>query len=164
MKRDSGFTLIEVMTALAILALLAAIAAPSLTTTVQNGRIASQANDLLAAFASARNEAIRRGLPVSVSAGVAGGGAGYEAGWCIHTGANCAGAEIFVHEALNQSGVQIAESATQVTFDRLGQKTAPGADFVITLSPVTCPAGDERIRQITIQATGRGSIQRLSCP
>ena len=55
-----GFTLIELMVALAILAILVTIAAPSLRDAVLNARMTAQANDLMGDLNIARSEAVKR--------------------------------------------------------------------------------------------------------
>lgn len=62
----AGFTLIEVMIALAILATLLATGAPSLLSFVQNQQIRSTAEDLKSGLALARAEAMRRNARVSL--------------------------------------------------------------------------------------------------
>ena len=59
MKRNAGFTLIEMMTAIAVLGVLTAVAVPSFTNMINRNRLASQSNELLSAIQFARIEAIR---------------------------------------------------------------------------------------------------------
>lgn len=65
MDKHAGFTLIELMVALAILAIIAGLAAPSFTQMIQRNRVAVAANDLLAALQLARTEAIRQRKPIT---------------------------------------------------------------------------------------------------
>ncbi len=73
--RRRGFTLIEVMATLAVLAVLGTLAWPSLGASVQRQRLAAAAEALAADLAQARFEAARRGQALHVE-----GAAG--AGWC----------------------------------------------------------------------------------
>lgn len=62
--RRAGFTLVEVLVVVVILAGLAALAAPSFTESIRKSQINSVQQELGASFQLARSEAIRRGFPV----------------------------------------------------------------------------------------------------
>jgi type IV fimbrial biogenesis protein FimT len=66
MKRTEGFTLIEMIVAIAILAILAALAIPSFKSSVRSNRSVSDANALLTSLTLARSEAIKRSQAVVV--------------------------------------------------------------------------------------------------
>jgi type IV fimbrial biogenesis protein FimT len=59
-RGQRGFTLIEIMISIAVLALLIMVGIPSFTTFIQNSRIRVAADALLNGMQTARNEAIRR--------------------------------------------------------------------------------------------------------
>ena len=61
---DRGFTLIEIMVSLAIIALMVLMGLPSMTTYFQNSKIGSAAQAYAAGLQVARTEAIRRNAPV----------------------------------------------------------------------------------------------------
>ncbi|MEO8057728.1 MAG: GspH/FimT family pseudopilin [Burkholderiales bacterium] len=63
-RRHSGFTLIEIMVTLVIVALMVFMALPSMTTYFQNSKIGSAAQAYATGMQVARAEAIRRNLPV----------------------------------------------------------------------------------------------------
>jgi type IV fimbrial biogenesis protein FimT len=63
---SSGLTLIELLIALTIIGVLAAIAAPGMGTIIKNQRLTTQANDLVADLNLARSEAVKRATWVTV--------------------------------------------------------------------------------------------------
>ncbi|MCS4509842.1 GspH/FimT family pseudopilin [Xylophilus ampelinus] len=64
--RPAGLTLIEVMVALAIVAILGLVAVPSFVAYQRNSELSSAANSLLSAVTMARSEAMKRNLKVLV--------------------------------------------------------------------------------------------------
>jgi len=63
---EIGFTLIELMVAVAVLAITLAIGVPSFRETILNNRMTTQINELVADLGFARSEAIKRGVPVTL--------------------------------------------------------------------------------------------------
>ncbi len=66
MKAQSGFTLLELMVAIFIAAIVLGYGVPSFTNLMQNGRMTSGANDMLAACHIARTEAVKRRTNVTM--------------------------------------------------------------------------------------------------
>jgi len=64
--RGSGFTLVEVLVSITILSILVAIGMPTFSSMIQNNRLTTATNDLLATLQTARSEAFKRGQPVIV--------------------------------------------------------------------------------------------------
>jgi len=93
-RRISGFTAIELMVVLAIVAILAAVAVPNFQGVIDNYRVRRATEDLIATIYLARTEAIKRGgevvLRKSTPAGCAGSSsiAQWECGWIVFVDLN----------------------------------------------------------------------------
>ena len=94
MNKSRGFTMIELMVVIAIVAILTTIAAPSFKAMLQSSNMTSNVNSFLADMRYARSEAIRRGgavvmcrsnLPETTQAcdGTTGATNGWLTGWII---------------------------------------------------------------------------------
>ena len=69
MKKDSsnqGFTLVELMVTLAVVAIVISIAAPSFSQMIRDHRLITAANDFMGTLQLARSESIRRGVQVTL--------------------------------------------------------------------------------------------------
>ena len=82
-----GFTLIEMMTAIFILAILVSLTIPSFREATLSSRLSGFANDIVASTQLARSEAIKRNLTVTLCASSDGETCddpdGWEAGWIV---------------------------------------------------------------------------------
>ena len=81
-----GFSMVELMVALAIAAILATIAVPSFREMLQNQRITTTANDFFAAINLTRSEAIQRGGRADLVP--AGDGGDWAKGWIVFVDQN----------------------------------------------------------------------------
>lgn len=82
-----GFTIIELLIAVLVAAILLALASPSFTTLTMNKRITTQANELVSSLALARSEALKRVERVTVCRSANGtscaGSGGWHQGWIV---------------------------------------------------------------------------------
>ena len=87
MEKEKGFSLLELLTALAISAVLLGVGGPALLDTTRNARRTAALNELIRAIHAARSEAVRTGKEVVLCARPASGagcgesGADWAAGW-----------------------------------------------------------------------------------
>lgn len=63
---SSGFSLLELLTAMVVMAILLAVVIPGFFEIYAKNRIAAQSNDFNTAISLARNQAIKRGTPVCI--------------------------------------------------------------------------------------------------
>lgn len=86
-RRNSGFTLLELLVTLAVAAVLLGLAFPSLVATINRNRLSGGANELTAALQYARSEAIKRNARIdvcrSVDQATCSGGSGPWPGWVV---------------------------------------------------------------------------------
>jgi len=94
-KRDAGFSIIELIITMMVVATVLAIGAPSFQAVMNKSVAVSDVNDLLASLAFARSEAIKRSNRVvicktedSVNCAVTSTGEGWEKGWIIFVDTN----------------------------------------------------------------------------
>ncbi len=150
MQSKHGFTLIEMMITLAVLAIVTAIAAPSFRGVLLDNRVSTWSSEFISALNTARSEAIRRSAEVRV---VPNNG-GYVNGWEIRARDPLTN----VDKVINVKTFSVANDANlsgstgvTVTFGRLGNMTSN--NFVLNVDPVDCAAGQERRRVITASST-----------
>lgn len=62
----AGFTLLELMVIVAVIAIIMTVAVPNLREMIKNNRVTSQGNEMVAIINYARNEALRRNVNVPV--------------------------------------------------------------------------------------------------
>lgn len=162
-----GFTLIELMVTMAVLAILIFVAVPNLRMFMLNGRMASQTNEMITALSLARSEAIKRAANVTVCASSdnATCTGTWTQGWVVR---DAAGTVIRVQQALAggstlSGGTDVASS---ITFTSSGRTTIPAAATGPTTTLTLCPPAPALVqgRAIQIERTGRTRFSTVACP
>lgn len=111
-SRQTGMTLIELMVTFAVVAILAALATPSIKEMLENNRLTALNNQIVSSLNYARSEAVKRNYPVTMcvrnssGSGCADSG-GFENGWIIFV--DCNG-----NNAVNTSGCDFGAGSTNV--------------------------------------------------
>ena len=174
MKKEHGFTLVELMITLVIASILLTIAVPGMRNIIQNNRITGQVNEMVTAFNLARMEAIRRGSPVSVCASAdqasCSGANNWATGWIVVADANSAGNPSFtatdVIRAWDQlPGNPAVSEAGGASFVRYQSNGATGILAPLTFSHTIPGCTGMQQRSIDITSAGRvGGVTTSACP
>ncbi len=174
MQRMRGFTLIELMLTIIVLAILVALAAPSFRTMILNQQSEAIGEDLITAFQVARSEAIRQGGFVTVCP--------------TDDGANCGGSwgnglmVVVDSAAATGAAINLASQDDRIRYTQIANDNAvistTGPGFVrydgrglmvnsedpFTLTSHVTDCVGERQRVISIGRAGMISMRRNDCP
>jgi type IV fimbrial biogenesis protein FimT len=175
-----GFTLIELMVTIALVAILATLAAPSFQQTIASSRLTTATNDLYTSLVQARSEAIKQGERVTVcksdtttscSSDVT---TTWSVGWITFVdGTRTTAASVdtgetvrYVVQAMDSSIVIRGNSdmANYVSYSPDGQSKSMTNGFLVgklqICSTSAALTNDNRARLITINIAGRATISK----
>lgn len=129
-----GFTAIELMVVVAIVAVLAALAGPSFTPMIERWRVRQTAEALQSSLYLARSEAIKRGGGITIDAT-----GGWDQGWRVtHTqGATTT----TLQEVPAPSNVALTQAALQLFVDRWGMVSTTSNGAATTTNFLIYPPG-----------------------
>jgi type IV fimbrial biogenesis protein FimT len=148
--RARGFTLVELLTVVAITAILSAMAAPAFKSLVAGQRARATTTDLFSALLLARSEAIKRDTQVTLQP-VAGG---WQAGWTIPNPSDT-GHPVANHGPVAGGTITGPDSVVYLPNGRVASDTAPSFDIVVD--------GASSHRCVQVDLSGRPRMQASGC-
>ncbi|HZP92725.1 MAG TPA: GspH/FimT family pseudopilin [Burkholderiales bacterium] len=142
-----GFTIIEALVTLAVLAILTTIAVPNITAWIVSARVRAAASDVYSALIFARSEAVKRSSNVDiVPAGT------WSGGWNVQVGA-----VVLQTQAAYPSSLTFTGPPGTVTYGRDGRLTGV-SNVTFTVSGIT-QSGAVRSRTVSVDLSGRPSVK-----
>jgi type IV fimbrial biogenesis protein FimT len=168
-KRLAGWTLLELMVVVAITGTTLSVAIPNFQGMIARNRLTANVNDFLVAVNSARSEAGKTGVTVSVQANIPGEPDDqneFGPGWCVVPGnpGNCAGAGVLTRfNALIGNSTINSTEGENVSSLQFGPLGALANTTNATRSFDFCTAGEQG-RRVFITLTGRAKSHKPDDP
>lgn len=168
-----GFTLIECLMAVAVMAILATVAIPASSALLASHRLTAEANAFLAALHLARSEAIKRNRRVVICTSASGddceSASSWDQGWLVFEDANN-NAGVDEGEAILRRGQALkaglamkgnAPVSAYVSYTPLGLTKKISGAFQAGTITLCEPAGGDA-RQIIISISGRPRVTKAT--
>jgi type IV fimbrial biogenesis protein FimT len=159
--RAGGFTLIEMMVTVGILAILLAMVAPSFRGLLLDNQAAAQADAVVTSLMFARSEAIKRNVPVVMcrsNTGTDCAGSDWASGWIVFADADRSGsAAVTTGDPILQVVGKLSGKFTLTTGTESGFTYRPDGAVTTADNFQLCPPDKvtSRARQIQVEASGR---------
>jgi type IV fimbrial biogenesis protein FimT len=149
--RHGGFTLIELMVVVAVMAIMASLAAPSFQQLLAAQRVRLTGYNIVGDMVLARSEAVKRGENVTLTPVAS----NWSQGWSVNVASN---ALELRGQGRVGNGVQFTTSPASVTFDRNGRT---GVSAVVRFGLYD---GASSRRCISLDPSGRPKSANTECP
>lgn len=152
-RRIRGFTLIELMIAIAILGVLVASAAPSLIGLVRDQRLKNAAFDMFATLTYARSEALKRNGNINIVRA----GATWADGWSVQVQSGGVTTTLRSQSALpNVTVTALVNTNSPITYLGSGRlSTSPAPTFVFSATGATAAP-----RCVVVNLSGQASVRK----
>ena len=148
-----GFTLPEALAALAVAALLAVMAVPTLRGMLEGHRVKTASFELFMTLNYARSEAIKRAAPVTIAPS----GAGWHGGWRILD----ATGKVLKFQPAFPNGIEIA-GPDNVVYERDGRMPQAGVTAAFDVA-VADTSSSTAGRCVSVELTGRPATRKGGC-
>jgi type IV fimbrial biogenesis protein FimT len=148
-RRVDGFTLVELVVTVALMATIVGLAAPSMRSFVAGQRIRALTHDLTSDLLLARSEALKRNAAVIVARDAA----DWYGGWTTAAG----GTQLSKRNALG-AAIAFTGAPSSITFDANGRVSSPAAQVRITVSAAQADARSQRCVELDLSGRARSSI------
>ena len=146
-----GFTLLELMVVVALLAVISTLAAPSFRDLLAGQRVRVTAYNIVSDLILARSEALKRGENVTLTPT----SALWTNGWSVNVAST---AQILGGQGNVGNGIQFTSSPASVTFDRNGRSSA------VAVVRFALSDGGSNLRCISLDPSGRPKNASTVCP
>jgi type IV fimbrial biogenesis protein FimT len=167
--RPAGFSLIETLTAIAVLAVILVVAAASFGNVFTGNRMFAAQSSLSSALALARSESSLRGVPVVVSASSPASGNEFGGGWTVFAdldGDGTLGAgepELRRQDALTGGVVVKTGGPTAVTYTPSGF-LSPATSVTFRFCRSVTNVDHVREYALVVQPNGMSDVDATACP
>ncbi|MFC5473252.1 GspH/FimT family pseudopilin [Paraherbaspirillum soli] len=161
LRQAAGFTLVELMLAIAVLAILLGVGIPAMQNFIIANRLSGEVRQFVAANMRARSEAIMRGRPVqlcrSVNAGNGpdacdSGDRNWASGWLIVVPhATPDAAEVLARQRALDRDTRVIASTASIIYNGMGQIATAAATFAFT-------AGGGHRRGVCLASSGNSRV------
>ena len=176
--RSRGVTLIELLTALSVLAVLMAIAAPSFRQFTANSRTTAATNQLVTALNIARSEALRRSSDVVVctssNQATCSDSDDWADGWIVFADGNRNGTvdadELVQSWAGVSNGFTVSATAVggaavdRLAYNTMGMGVIPAGSTRVRFLIVSSACTGNRAGQTEVLTTGMIQSSKVACP
>ena len=169
--RCRGFSLIELMVTIAVLAILLAIGLPSFQGSMRSNRVATATNELIASINLARTEAIRNPNGAAMCASEDGEdcGGSWNDGWIVWISGDGdndpdGDDDQVLRYVEGRGNLEVSAVSTglgnTIRFDNRGRSSEART---LTVRSDVCPDGVELVRTLSLSRTGQVKVERGAC-